>query len=233
VSALPARIARITEATPRSRLLSIDLEGRPFVFSAGQAVLIGPRGAVDPKPYSIATSRARVAAGGPLEVLVAVDSSGEDFGWMRPGAAIDVDGPFGTFTLPPDISQRRLLFVAGGTGIAPIRAMLEDILARVPRPQISLLYSARRADEFAFIAELEAHAHAARLELHQTVTREDLSWQGRRGRVGRAEFEAVMHEPADTLCFVCGPPAMVEESIATLSALGVPTPSIRTEQWGK
>ena len=196
-------------------------------------MLIGPRGAADLKPYSIATSRGRVAAGGPLEVLVAVDAAGEDFGWMRAGAAIDVEGPFGSFTLPLEIPQRRLLFVAGGTGIAPIRAMLEDILARDPRPQISLLYSARRADEFAFIMELEAYAHGGRLELHQTVTREDLSWQGRRGRVGRAEFEAVMHEPADTLCFVCGPPAMVEGAIATLTALGVPAPSIRTEQWGK
>ena len=82
------------------------------------------------------------------------------------------------------------------------------------------------------INELEAHVRAARLELHQTVTREDLSWRGRRGRVGRAEFEAVMHAPADTLCFVCGPPAMVEEAVLTLRALGVPTPAIRTERWG-
>ena len=232
MSAIPVHIARITQATPRSRLLSIDLEGHPFTFNPGQALLVGPR-AGELKPYSIAASRANVAANGVLEVLVAVDAAGEDFSWIREGAPLDVDGPFGTFTLPATIDQRRVLFVAGGTGIAPIRAMLEDVLARDPHPEVSLLYSARRADEFAFIGELEAHARAMHLELHQTVTREDLTWQGRRGRVGRAEFEAVMHEPADTLCFVCGPPAMVEEAVATLGALGVPTPSIRTEQWGR
>jgi len=66
------------------------------------------------------------------------------------------------------------------------------------------------------------------------VTRDDgTAWHGRRGRIGRAEFEAVVHQPLTTLCFVCGPPSMVEESVATLRALGVPDEAIKTEQWGR
>ena len=75
---------------------------------------------------------------------------------------------------------------------------------------------------------------AGRIELHQTVTRDESSaWSGRRGRIGRSHFEAVLHDPAETLCFVCGPEPLVNESVSTLKALGVPDEQIRTEQWGK
>ena len=68
--------------------------------------------------------------------------------------------------------------------------------------------------------------------MHQTVTRDDsTAWAGRRGRIGRSHFESVVHDPAQTLCFVCGPRAMVNESVSTLAALGVPAEAIRTEAW--
>jgi ferredoxin-NADP reductase len=111
--------------------------------------------------------------------------------------------------------------------------MIDHVLRRrdLPSP-ISLLYSARNADEFAFIEELRGHTTRGRLELHQTVTRDDsAAWAGGRGRIARSHFEAVVHEPAKTLCFVCGPRAMVNESVSTLTALGVPAEAIRTEAW--
>jgi ferredoxin-NADP reductase len=110
--------------------------------------------------------------------------------------------------------------------------MLDHLLRRAAAPRISLLYSARRGDEFAFIDELDEHAAVGRLELHQTVTRDPSEfWSGRRGRIGRPHFQSVLHEPAVTLCLVCGPAPMVKQSIATLKALGVPDTQIRTEQW--
>ena len=51
------------------------------------------------------------------------------------------------------------------------------------------------------------------------------------GRIGRARFQSVVHDPANTLCFVCGPRAMVNESVSTLAGLGVPADAIRTEAW--
>jgi NAD(P)H-flavin reductase len=173
-----------------------------------------------------------VAATGRLELLIATDDG--DLSWAHPAALVDIEGPLGHFTLPDPLDLRRLLFVAGGTGIAPLRAMIDHTLHAYPDRQVSVLYSVRRGDEFAFVEELREHERAGRIELHLTVTREaDSSWQGRRGRIGRAQFEAVVHQPGATLCFVCGPPAMVEESVAVLSALGVPPAAIRTEGWGK
>jgi ferredoxin-NADP reductase len=140
----------------------------------------------------------------------------------------------GTLTFPDVVEQSRLLFIAGGTGIAPVRAMLDHVVRRHLSEKISLLYSARRSDEFAFIDELRGHERAGRLELHQTVTRdENTAWDGKRGRISRSHFQVVLHDPASTLCFICGPSSLVDESAATLRELGVPDPLIRTEDWGR
>lgn len=230
--AVTASLAGIVASTPRSRLLTVALGGQPFPFAAGQAVMFGPHGSTDRKPYSIASSPGRVAETGQLELLIAVD--GSDLSWATPGAAVDVEGPLGTFAFPDAVEAARLFFVAGGTGIAPLRAMIDHALVRHPQLPLSLLYSARRSDEFAFIDELRTHERNGKLELSQTVTRDDsTTWQGRRGRIDRTEFERMLPDPATTLCFVCGPPQMVVETVVALSALAVPASAIRTEQWGK
>lgn len=190
------------------------------------------------RPYSIACSPERAAETGRIEMLVALEQGvepGSHLSRVEAGGLIDMEGPLGQFTFPEHTGHGRVLFVAGGTGIAPLRAMLDHALRRnAAAPSMSLLYSARRSDEFAFIDELRRYARSGRIELHQTITRDDSSaWEGGRGRIGRAQFQSVLHEPLDTLCFVCGPPPLVTESVATLSALGVPGNLIRTEQWGK
>ncbi|HEV8318856.1 MAG TPA: FAD-dependent oxidoreductase [Vicinamibacterales bacterium] len=221
-------------ATPRSRLVTLDLQGTAFTFLAGQAVVVGGHGQPLRRPYSIACSPERAGEIAGLELLVGLDASGAagpHLTAMVPGSPIDVQGPLGAFTFPESLTHRRLLFVAGGTGIAPLRSMLDHALRKHPAEQISLLYSARRADEFAFIEELRAYEDASLIELHPTVTRNDHKWKGGRGRIGRSHFEAVLHDRLDTLCFICGPPTLVNEAVTTLTALGVPRTAIRTEEW--
>ena len=224
----------VTPVTHRTRLLQIDLRAVPFEFRPGQAVLVGNQGQSLRRPYSIACSPERAAETRRLELLVALEPGGEvgPHLSLTPGALVDVEGPMGTFTLSGEDRHPWLLFAAGGTGIAPLRSMIDHVLRRDPARHVSVLYSARRADDFAFIEELRSHERAGRLELHQTVTRDDdTSWAGSRGRIGRSHFEAVLHAPAETLCFVCGPREMVAESVVTLETLGVPAHAIRTEGW--
>jgi NAD(P)H-flavin reductase len=223
-------------ATPRSRLLAVDLRKQAFDFLAGQAVLIGTHGQEERRPYSIACSPERASETGRLELLVALEPNGDTgphLTSLQSGSLVDVEGPLGTFIFPEKPAQQRLLFVAGGTGIAPLRSMIDHALRRYPSRFVSVLYSARRGDEFAFIDELRRYAQEGRLELHQTVTRDvSATWVGGRGRIGRPHFESVLHDPAATLCFVCGPRTMVSEAITTLQTLGVPDVAIRTEGWG-
>ena len=237
VPLVTAPLTHVIAVTPRSRLVRIDVRAVAFEFQPGQAVKIGEHGQPERRPYSVACSPEQAADAGRIELLIAVESDGglgAHLGSALPGTLVDVEGPLGSFTLPPLEQHSRVLLVAGGTGIAPLRSMLDHLLRRQPAVRVSLLYSARRGDEFAFIDELQAHAAEGTLELHQTVTRDqDVSWSGQRGRIGRSHFDAVLHETSNTLCFVCGPDQLVAESVATLRLLGVPETQIKTEQWAK
>ena len=227
-------LLRVDAVTPRSRLVTLDLRNQPFEFKAGQAVLIGAPNA-ERRPYSIASSPELLKETHSLELLIAMESDGSlgpNLPDLTPGSPIDLEGPLGTFVFPEKPPTQNLLFVAGGTGIAPLRAMIDHALRGEPSHRLSLLYSARNGDEFAFSDELRAHEDSGRLELHCTVTRDDRTeWAGKRGRIGRAHFQSVVHDPVNTLCFVCGPRTFVNESVSTLAALGVPADAIRTEAW--
>ena len=237
MSVVTLPIIDMETVTPRSRLVTVSLPPHGMEFLPGQAVVVGTQGQHDRRPYSIACSPERATETRRLELLVAVDTSGDPglhLASAGPGTLVDLEGPIGAFTLPDVTRDHRVLCVAGGTGIAPLRSMLDHLLRRDAAPRISLLYSARRGDEFAFIHELREHAMVGRLELHQTVTRDpSASWSGRRGRIGQSHFQSLLHEPAATLCLVCGPAPMVRESVSTLKAMGVPDTQIRTEQWAR
>jgi len=228
VITLPIR--RVIPATPRARIVRLDLGNERFEYAAGQAVLIAAHGDAERKPYSICTAPEDAQRDRTLELLIGsepADASGPRF-VPQAGRLFDVEGPIGTFTFPPNPEERRFLFVAGGTGIAPLRAMLRH--ARLtPRYEIGLFYSARTPDEFAYERELRDLAASRRIELRQTVTRwTGGDWSGARGRVTHDTLADLVHSP-DTLCFVCGPPAMVEQVPRLLEALGVPPTRIRVE----
>jgi ferredoxin-NADP reductase len=145
---------------------------------------------------------------------------------------VDVEGPVGSFHLPERPRERHLLFVAGGTGIAPLRAMVHEALHREEQWSVSLVYSARTADEFAYGDELRGLAKAGRIKLWQTVTREPAeAWTGRRGRIALHHLEEMVQDP-ETLCFVCGPHALVEDVPRLLQQAGVAPDRIKTEDWG-
>lgn len=217
-------------ATPRARSVRIDLQGSAFPYLAGQAVLVASHGQPR-RPYSIAASPEESARDASLELLVGVDADGGAGPHLslEPGALVDIEGPLGRFTFPTRPDERGFLFIAGGTGISPLRAMLHHALT-VPHDQIGMLYSARTPSEFAYEDELRSLAERRLIELQLRVTREADEWSGTRGRIGRADLEPLVHGRA-TLCFVCGPPALVREIPQLLQELGVPRQRVRTEEW--
>jgi glycine betaine catabolism B len=231
VVTLPLR--EVIASTPRARVARLNLDDQRFEYAPGQAVSIASHGLEKRRPYSIASAPEDAQREGYLELLIGVDADGNPGPHLTldPGTLVDVEGPLGTFTFPADPEERRFVFIAGGTGIAPLRAMLRHALV-VPHRNIGLFYSARTPDEFAFEDELRRLAEAGEIELRQTVTRAtDTGWSGPRGRLDREALAELVHDPA-TLCFVCGPPALVDEMPKILTDLGIPRARIKIEEWG-
>jgi len=126
--------------------------------------------------------------------------------------------------------EHRFVFIAGGTGIAPLRAMLRHALA-IPHRDIGLFYSARTPEDFAFEREFRGLADAGDIELRQTVTRAaEADWTGPRGRLKRDALEELVHDPA-TLCFVCGPPALTELLERNVRGAQVPSNLVHVEKF--
>src|SRR5690242_14854618 len=96
---LTASVRDVLPATPRARIVRLDLGGRRFPYDPGQAVLVGARGSNERWPYSIAAAPEDAARDGWIELLVGVDADGATGHRLplHPGAAVDVEGPAGTF----------------------------------------------------------------------------------------------------------------------------------------
>jgi len=231
---LALRVREASPATSRALLLRLDLEGRPFPYRAGQASLLGRHGQGIRKAYSIASAPDDAAASGTLEFLVALTDAGAlgaHLAPLDPGTLVDVEGPLGSFTLPDAAESGRLVLVAGGTGIAPLRAMLHDALGHRPRLRVALALSARSARDVPFAPELDALARQGRARVLVTLTREAPDgWRGAQGRL-TCEHLAPLLDPGEAWCAVCGPPGFVAHVTTLLAWLGVEESRILRERW--
>lgn len=221
------------DATPRSKILRLSLGDQPFSYRAGQAVMIGRHGQPLRKPYSIANAPEQAVRDGMLELLVQTTetrSAGVHLDGIEPGTPVDLEGPLGSFQFPVTFSESNVLFVAGGTGIAPLRAMLWHVLLTKPGTHVGVLYSARTPDEFAYADELQGLAAEQRIALRRTVTRSDAEhWLEGRGRLALDHYGAMIPGP-ETLCFMCGPPALLSDAESLLKQLGIADQRIRRER---
>jgi Na+-transporting NADH:ubiquinone oxidoreductase subunit F len=227
------RIREAIPATPRAHIIRVDLQGQPFEYRAGQAAYLRPEGAEKRRPYSMASAPEETEQRGMLEFLVqtADGSSGLTPELVRAGAAVEVEGPLGSFTFPERPHERRFIFIAGGTGIAPLRSMLWHALLAERGGHSSLIYSVRSPEEFAYLDEFQKLEDDGRIDFRHTVTRAaTVGWTGRQGRIDLSCLQGLI-VPGETLCFLCGPPALVGEIPLQLKELGVRSEQIRIEHW--
>jgi ferredoxin-NADP reductase len=230
---LRATVTAVRRATPSTRIVQVRLDDGSFRYRAGQAAEIGPAAAESLVPYSIASAPDDPDADGGLDFLVKVDARGRwgnQFEPLRRGQDLRVHGPLGAFTFPDSPVERDFLFIAGGTGIAPLRAMIRHARRTVPG-SFRLLYSARTPLDFAYRRELCGMARRGEIELTLTATRDVTDkWKGERGRIAATQLSALVVRP-ETLCFVCGPASMVDEVPQMLRDLGIDRSRIRVEEW--
>jgi predicted ferric reductase len=144
---------------------------------------------------------------------------------LKPGTRVIAEGPYGSFT--PALTGRRVLLIAGGVGITPIRAMFAALPKRMS-DGITLLYRASSPRDVVFSGELDAIAADRNAALHYLI--------GPRAKLG---FDPLAAQSLQRLvpglhryeAYVCGPPGMTEAAVRSLRAAGIPRRRIHHESF--
>lgn len=238
----PTFQARLTGKIPRvADITSFQFE-RPegYHFQAGQWFVItfpGPE-----EPYSHHFSHSNSPLDGVLEFTTRL--RGTEFknalDALPLGAEVELEGPYGGFTLPEDAG--RVVFTAGGIGITCVRSILRSLAGNESpapgaptsdaNPSIVLLYANRSEASIPFHDELaELEARVSGLKVVHVISRPEANWQGYRGHVDRRVFERERLDPGNWTYYVSGPPAFGRSMREELVAWGVPPALVKTEEF--
>jgi ferredoxin-NADP reductase len=151
------------------------------------------------------------------------------------GDQVEFRGPVGGYFIWTVAIGGPLLLVAGGSGIAPLMAMVRHRAAQGSQVPTRLLYSSRSLEDVIYRSELDQlSAYADGFEVFHTLTRtRPPDWRGYARRIDRDMLrEAGFAPPEHPTCMVCGPTALVETVATTLVELGHPPDRIKTERFG-
>ena len=151
---------------------------------------------------------------------------------MKEGAEISCQGPFGDFILRPPM--RDTLFIATGTGIAPIRSMLHWLLEEQSRhqgKQLWLVFGSRTEKDIYYHGEFRQLAtHNPNFQYLPTLSRGDSGWQGLRGYV-QEHIPFIARGRTDMHAYICGLEKMVKTNRELLKVLGWDRKSILYEKY--
>jgi propane monooxygenase reductase subunit len=215
-----AKVAAVEELTHDIRRLVLELPGE-LEFHPGQYVDISIPGTEAHRSFSMANLPSDT---GRLEFMIKLYPDGRFSGLLASGdicagTELEIRGPYGVFTLR-DQSPRRLLFIGGGAGMAPILCLLRSLAERgIVRPAV-YYYGARNETDLFHRDELTA-LESQLPDFRFVPALSEGDWAGETGLitdvVERCEdgFDAVD-------AYVCGPPPMVEAAQALLIAKGIP-----------
>jgi predicted ferric reductase len=144
---------------------------------------------------------------------------------VRPGTPVLVDGPFGKFTQLP--TNQKVLLIAGGIGITPIRPLAEEMAAN--GLDVRVLYRAHGEGDLVFKKELDMVAAHYGIRVDYLITETGRRKASRESWFSPAAMRRVVPDIADRVVYTCGPPGMMADLRSSLAALGVPAERIRTE----
>lgn len=123
---------------------------------------------------------------------------------IQKGTAVLIDGPHGAFTLE-STQKEKILCIAGGIGITPIRALIEDALSH--KKDVVLLYGNKTTGDIVFDDELKALAKKHAFPIHYVISQEP-SYKGLQGRIDAALAAKLVPDIKERAVFICGPSGM-------------------------
>jgi NAD(P)H-flavin reductase len=219
-----ATVSQVRDLTHDVREINLRLLDPPaIVFKAGQFIsfeVLNPhiqRPVV--RPYSIASPPSRPDIDLVLNLVAGGPGSTYLFG-LKEGDETRFNGPAGSFYLREDDSRAHL-FVATGTGIAPLRSMLYAFLERGNSRPVSLYWGLRNERDLYYQDELGRLANAhSNFSFITTLSRPESGWAGERGRVTRLVEERIT-SVQDLAVYLCGNGGMITEVTEILRKKGL------------
>lgn len=151
---------------------------------------------------------------------------------MRIGDKLQVSGPHGQFKFVPG-EEKKVLFIAGGTGLAPMMSMLREIENNSIGTDVVLLYSVRFPDEIIAKDELSDISKKIKLKISITVTREsDEDWSGERGHIDADMIKRDCDDCSERTVYICGPLKFVKAMKTATSSLNIEPVKVKADVWG-
>ena len=145
---------------------------------------------------------------------------------LTAGAELSLRGPFGRGWPVQEAVGRDVVVVAGGIGLAPLRPLIDEVLANRPAfGAVRIYVGARTPADRLYVAEIGAIAGRADVEVAEIVDRAGPEWLGRVGVVTQL-FDRAAWVGTRATAFVCGPERMMQATATTLEQRGMATSSI-------
>lgn len=156
---------------------------------------------------------------------------------LKPGDKVTISGPFGEFFARD--TEKEMVFVGGGAGMAPMRSHIFDQLKRIKTDRkISFWYGARSRKEMFFVEDFDGlAAENPNFEWHVALSdpQPGDDWEGYTGFIHNVLFEEYLKNhpaPEDCEFYMCGPPMMNQSVINMLLDLGVDREDIMLDDFG-
>ncbi|MGI9659464.1 MAG: FAD/NAD(P)-binding protein [Gaiellaceae bacterium] len=210
-------LANRQETADTSTLVLEQIEGEGMTLAPGQFAMVYAYG-VGEAPISVSGDS---DAGGTVHTVRDVGAVTHAIARAQPDSVLGLRGPFGVGWPLGEAIDRDVVIVAGGLGMAPLRPVVERVIAdRSWYRQVSLLYGARTPADLLYRDELQEWDRDGQIAVELTVDSAEQEWAGRVGVVpkllSRAQFD-----PGGCVAFVCGPEVMMRFTAAALLDAGV------------
>jgi NAD(P)H-flavin reductase len=161
-----------------------------------------------------------------MHTVRAVGPVTREMGSLKRGTQLGVRGPFGTCWPMEQALGKDILIIAGGIGLAPLRPVIYEVLAkRQIFGRVYLLYGARTPDDILYAQELPELMKEAKLQALVTVDRAGRDWTGNVGVVTTL-IAKTQFDPGNALAMVCGPEVMMRFTLRELQKRGMRTDSV-------
>jgi ferredoxin-NADP reductase/ferredoxin len=227
-----ARVAGVEWPVPSVAKLAIALEGRAgFSFHAGQYVRIKVPGTDQWRSYSMCSTPRDLPK---MEFLVRIIPGGAMSEYLRnarEGERLEVEGPLGAFILHPGKGLH--VFVAGGTGLAPVLAMIDEMRrASGPKPKMLLSFGCASDKTFFYRDEIELRQWwIPQLSVRLSADRVEDPASGLIVGTPVDALGAEAISDPEAAAYLCGPPPMIEGARRRLAELGVNPERIYAERF--